>query len=243
MTDAIEPNKKVIRVGPDQVTITDAEVVIEAKHEMPEWEVVRSARPPSIYFEDKRYLLIEKEKAQRPYAFRYVLKPWPPGKESNPNMFFDYNLEAVAERDGGVKGESTATATWCLLLPLYPFLGFFWSGVQERLGRLGFLPRSLTGVSIFMSFCFAFAQAVMASILLNASGRTGHMTIGGIIVGMTGCNSVPLGSFNFPVGILDILLFVALVADAAMRFTHYQRDDQWHGGFLEWIFRKPSRSF
>jgi hypothetical protein len=28
-----------IQIGPDQVTITDQEVVIEAKHEMPDWQV------------------------------------------------------------------------------------------------------------------------------------------------------------------------------------------------------------
>ena len=28
-----------IRIGPDQVTITDQEVVIEAKHELPDWQV------------------------------------------------------------------------------------------------------------------------------------------------------------------------------------------------------------
>ena len=40
MPEQPETNKeRKIRIGPDQVTVTDNEVVIEARHEMPEWEV------------------------------------------------------------------------------------------------------------------------------------------------------------------------------------------------------------
>ena len=241
MPEPMELSKRVLRIGPDQVTVTDTEVVIEARHEMPEWEVVRALRAPSIYFEDKKYLLIEKEPAQRPYAFRYVLKPWPAGKESNPNQFFDYNAEAVAERDADHRGELSDNTMQVLLLPLYPFLGLLWSGFQERLIRFGFIPRTLTGVSIFMNFCLFFAQAVMCSIMLNGSARSGKMMIGGIIVAMSGRNFVPLGSFNFPLGVVDGVLLLALVADAAMRYTHYLRESEWTGGFLEWLLRRPAR--
>ena len=34
---------------------------------------------------------------------------------------------------------------------------------------------------------------------------------------------------------------LALVADVAMRYTHYLREDQWTGGFLEWLAPKSSR--
>ena len=36
-----------IRIGPDQVTISGQEVVIEAKHEMPDWQL-REASPDSL---------------------------------------------------------------------------------------------------------------------------------------------------------------------------------------------------
>lgn len=174
------PNKRVIRIGPDQVTITDQEVVIEAKAEMPEWEV-RTSRPPAIYFEDKKWLLVAKYPLTGPYAFRYVLHPWPEGKASNPNMFFDYNAEAVAERDASRRGEMSDSMVRVLLLPLYPFLGLLWSGAQERLVRFGFVPRYLTGISIFINFCLFFAQGVMVCVLLNGSARSGKMMIGGLI--------------------------------------------------------------
>ena len=39
------------RIGPDQVTVTDQEVVSEAKHEMPDWQF-REIKVIPIYFED-----------------------------------------------------------------------------------------------------------------------------------------------------------------------------------------------
>jgi hypothetical protein len=39
--------------------------------------------------------------------------------------------------------------------------------------------------------------------------------------------------------ILDSLLLVALIVDVPVRYSHYLRDDQWAGGFLEWL--KPGK--
>jgi len=114
-------------------------------------------------------------------------------------------------------------------------------GAQERLVRCGFIPRSLTGISIFMTFCLFFGQAVMFAIMINGSARSGKMMIGGMITALSGHNFMSLGGMNFPVGAFDGLLLLALVADAAMRYTHYLREDQWTGGFLEWLVPKPSR--
>jgi hypothetical protein len=229
---------RVIFVGPDRVTITGQEVVIEAKHEMPEWEV-RSSRPPTIYFEEKKFLLAAKESVAGSYRFRYVLQPWPEGKQSNPKLFFDYNAEAVAEREGDIRGEVANDGIRMLLLPLYPFLGWCWSGTQERLVRFGFVPRSLTSISIFSSFCACFAQAVVVSIMLNGSARSGKMMIGGFVTALSGHNFISLAGLKFPLGVLDALILLAFGADAAMRYTHYLREDQWFGGFLEWLMPAP----
>ena len=234
-------NVRVLRVGPDQVAVSDTKLIIDARHEMPEWEVVRSGRPPSIYFEDRRYLLVEKSPGEPPFEFRYVLKPWPPGRESNPNQFFDYNLEAVTERESGRRAELADTLIWVSLLPVYPFLGWLWSRGQERLIRFGFIPRTLTGVSIFATFCLLFTQLVMISVMINGSARSGKMMIGGILVALSGHNFIPLGPLNFPVGLLDATLLLAFVVDAAMRYTHYLRETEWTGGFLEWLLSRPPR--
>jgi len=37
------------------------------------------------------------------------------------------------------------------------------------------------------------------------------------------------------------VLFVALVADVAMRWTLYMREDQWCGGFLQWLVPRRLR--
>lgn len=236
MTEQEQSGKpeRCIRIGPDQVTVTGNEVVIEARREMPDWEV-RSSKAPAIYFEDKKYLLTEKRPAQPPYAMRYVLKPWPEGKIANDRVFHTYDAEAVANRDSSRRGETIDELVWACLLPLYPFLGFLWSGTQHRLVRFGFMPRTITGISIFAAFCLFFLQAVMCCIMINGSARSGTMMIGGIITALSGHNFVSLGFMNFPLGIADGVLLLALITDVAMRYTHYLREDQWTGGFFEWL--------
>ena len=93
-------SERVVTVGPDQVTVKEQEVIIDAKHPMPDWEV-RELNPAPIYFEDKKFQLIHKSKAERPFAVRYFLQPWPEGHVSSSKLFFNYDAEAVAERDGG----------------------------------------------------------------------------------------------------------------------------------------------
>jgi hypothetical protein len=84
-----------IRIGPDQVTITDQEVVIEAKHELPDWQV-REFKAIPIYFEDKKYFLVEKRKVQLRYAFRYVLRPWPESHMESAAFFLMDSLLLLA---------------------------------------------------------------------------------------------------------------------------------------------------
>ncbi len=234
------PSQRVLRIGPDRVTVTDTEVVIEAKHEMPEWEV-RSSRPPAIYFEDKKFLLIGKDKAEAPYGIRYTLQPWPEGKASNPNNFHTYDAATVAERGSSHRSELWGQLAWSLLLPFYPFLGLLWARTQERLGRLGFIPRSLTGISIFTSFGLFLAQGVMAAVMINASIRSGKLMIGGVIRAMTDQSHLQLGQLAISAGIIDAVLLAGFLADAVFRYAHYLGDDQWTGGFLEWLVPKSLR--
>jgi hypothetical protein len=215
-------------------------VFVEAKYEMPDWEV-RNSCAAAIYFEDKKFLLTGKEKAGHPYSFRYVLQPWPEGKSSNPKMFHTYDAEAVAERDSEQRGELFGKLALALLLPLYPFLGLLWSGTQARLNRFGFVPRALTGISIFTTLALLMSQGVMTSIMLNASARSGHMMIGGIIRAFVGHNDIQIGPVAFPVAILDALLLVVLLVDLPVRYSHYLREDQWTGGLLEWLVPKSLR--
>ena len=222
------------------MTIKETEVVIEAKHEMPDWEV-REFHMIPIYFKDHKFHLVGKRKAQPPFAFRYVLQLWPEGHVQNPKLFHTYDADAVAEREAARRSRMCDVVVRCCLLPLYPVLGFLWSGIQRRLARFGFVPRSITGVSIFMSFCLLFTQGVFAVILINASTRSGKMMAGGMIRALTSVDHIHIGRVSISVLTMDCLLFVALLADVLMRYGHYLRDDDWEGGFLEWLVPKFPR--
>src|SRR5262245_51601666 len=78
---------RVVKIGPDRVTVKDQEVIIEAKHKMPEWQV-RDLNPPPVYFEEKKYQLIHATKGEAPYEARYILKPWPEGQSSSSKLFY-----------------------------------------------------------------------------------------------------------------------------------------------------------
>ena len=115
-----EPHKQnalaAVRVGPDRVTIQANEVVIEAKHRMPDW-TVRELDPEPIYFHDKKYYLIQARKAQGRYEVVYILHPWAQDLSSTAKRFFNYDAEAVAERESGIRGGHWDTVGKALLAP------------------------------------------------------------------------------------------------------------------------------
>jgi hypothetical protein len=235
-----ETNQQVIRIGPDRVTITDHEVVIEAKHETNDWEV-RTNNAPAIYFRDKKYILAEQGEAQPPYKIRYVLRPWPPGKIPNPRMILTYGEDTVAERDSNRRGEAFNEIMWICLLPFYPFLGLLWSGAQQRLNRFGYVPRTITGLSIYTGFGMVLMQGVFVVVTINASMRLGKMMIGGLVGAMTRDGYLHFGSVSIPAGLLDGLLVVSCLVDLCVRYSRYLHEDQWTGGFLEWLVPQPRR--
>jgi len=111
------------------------------------------------------------------------------------------------------------------------------------LSRFGFVPRAITGISIFTTFCLYFAQGVFATVMINASLRSGKMMVGGFVRALASDDYIHLGPIKFPIMILDGLLIIACVTDVIGRYNRYLHDDQWDGGFLEWLFRRqPSLS-
>ncbi len=230
----------IILIGPDRVILSDPYVIIEARHEMPDWEV-RDFNPAPIYFQDKKYQLVVKRRARRPYAVRYYLQPWPEGQQAAANQFHTYDAEAVAERDAARRGGQRDELVRAMLMPLYPILGLLWSGMQKRLTRFGFIPRSITGVSIFTAFCVLFAEGIFTLITINASMRSRTPMIGGMIRAFSGSDHLQLGPVAIPLNLLDILLAVSCLADVVVRYNHYLREDEWAGGFLEWLVPKSLR--
>jgi hypothetical protein len=245
MTESLETSNacdvRVLEIGPDKVTVTNGDVIIDAKHEMPDWKV-RSFKVIPIYFDDKKYYLAEKREARPSYKVRYVLKPWVDGKFDSATIFQTYDAEAVAERDSSRRGEKGNEVAFAFLLLIYPLLGLFWSKTQQRLNRIGFVPRSITSISIFTTFCLIFGQGVFLVMSLQSSARSGVVVIGGMIRAFSPVSHVHIGPIGIPVHIFDILSVVALLADFLVRYTAYMRDDQWVGGFLEWMVPKSLRS-
>jgi len=229
-----------IQIGPDQVTISDREVLIEAKREMPDWQV-REFKVIPIYFEDKRYFLAEKRRAEPPYAFHYVLRPWPEGHIDAAALFHTYDAEAVAERDLAHRSGQQEELARLSLLPLYPFLGFLWSGPQRKLIRFGFLPQSITGASIFTGFCVMLLQGAFTAVMVNISARTGKLMLGGMIRAFAGQDHFHIGPIGIPVALLDCLLLLALLADVPVRYSLYLKEEEWAGGFLEWMVPRSWR--
>jgi len=219
--------------------VTDQEVVIESKHEMPDWKV-QTMQVPVIHFEGRKYFLAEKGQAQPPYAIRYVLRPWPEGRVPNARLFYVYSAETVAERDADRRTGMREEMMRAQLLVFYPFLGLLWSGIQKRLIRLGFLPHAISGISIFTVFSLLLTQGAFIALMLQGSARSGHMMIGGIIRAVIGENYIQVGPVNLPVAIIDGLLMLALLCDVLIRYTRYLRDEDWAGGFLEWLVPRSS---
>jgi hypothetical protein len=241
MTETLTtPSERVLKVGPDRVTISSDQVVIEAKHEMPDWNV-RELNHVPLYFGENKYYLVEKSKARPPYATRYVLVPWPEGQSTSAKGLYTYDLDAVKEREQSNRSGNFDDVGRAFLMPLYPFLGLLWSDNQKRLIRFGFVPHSISGISIFICFGFLLGQGIFAAILLNAGARAGHFMIGGFVRAMVSADYVHIGSLSIPVALFDSLLVIALLLDVPIRFARYFHEDQWCGGFLEWIVRSEPR--
>src|SRR6266481_2076597 len=213
MEESSKPKpERVLQIGPDRITVTGDEVAIEAKHEMPNWEV-RELNPAPVYFEDKKYYLIEKRRANPPYAVRYLMAPWPADQSAGTKLFYTYDAETVAEREANHRLGNRDEVVRLGLLPLYPLLGLLWSGTQQRLTRFGFVPRTITSASIFIVFCLLFAQGVFACVMINTILRSGKLMIGGIVRAMMSQDHFHLGPISIPVMLLDSILLVTFVAD------------------------------
>ncbi len=225
---------RVLQVGPDRVTITDTEVVIEARHPLLDWDVREMNHVP-VYVQEKKYFLVQKRRGEPPYATHYLLHPWGEFQETNAPHFHTYDAEAVRERDAHLRSAQVDDLGRAFLMPLYPLLGLLWSGMQKRLIRFGYVPHVITGFSVFVNFALIFGQAVFLLIFLNTSLRAGKVILGGFLRALANSDHISLGLFNVPVGALDILLTIGLILDVLVRYSRYMRDDQWAGGFFEWI--------
>jgi len=211
----------VISVGSDRVCIYEDRVIIEAA-EMMDWPAREFARVP-VYFEGRKFLVHSSGPAIPPYVRKYELVPWPVEQHEASNRAVFYDEDYVAARDAAAREQRKFTRLYYLLLPLYPCLGWCWSGIKSgALWRWGFEPRSITSASLFLTLC-----------LLLAEGTAIGWLAGGFLVWMT-------GDWNYRTA--DVLIAVILFLDLIVRYDQLLRSDSadlW--GFGEWLWRRRKR--
>jgi hypothetical protein len=223
-----------IAVGPDQVEITATQVIINARHPMPDWQVREYSRIP-IYFRDQKYFLRQKSAGQKPFAARYLLELWPADNKEIAPTTFDYNEEVVKEREAAIRGRHFETVVQAALLLVYPLVGLFWSKTKDNLARFGVAARTTTGISIMLTFGLVLLDGVFAKMLLMGSLKTGRVAVGGILRTFAGQDHWEVGSIALPIVWFDVALFIVLVLDVLLRYSQHLRDDGVNFGFMEWM--------
>lgn len=205
-----------VNIGSDEVCVERERVVIHAAEPM-DWPVREFCRVP-ILFQGSKYYLRSKTTGEQPRKNIYELWPWPAElHEESPRVIL-YNEAYVADRDSAAADGRRREWANRLLLPLYPFLGLFWSGFKNHiLGPRGFEPGSITKASIALTFNLFFAEGIFVGWLA-----------GGILTYFVG---------SYALRPADWLLLLVLGVDTVMRFGQTLRFDvQDHWGFCEWLW-------
>ena len=226
-------------VGADRVAFFGELLIIDARHEMPDWTLREFARKP-IYFREKKYALRSKHAAGKPYARRYVLEPWPENFAEVSRQFFLYDEATVNAREAAFRGEVTDSALHKVLLPLYPFLGFLWTGTKDKLAGVGFEPRSITAGSILVTFALLLPELALVGLILLVSSLQGHPNFAGLLRVLWGSPEIEVFGVTLPFWPIEFLVVTAATADFAMRFSQkFKSSDEAPWGFLEWLKPPP----
>ena len=168
MLPAPQLDPEAAKVGPDVARIENGVLVIYSKRDMSEW-VVREFKRPAIWFREHKFYLRAKVPAAKPYRWKYTLWPWTDDDLEVPPYEIDYHEDYVRERESGFKRRLAADSVHWSLLPLYPFLGFLWSGVKDWLQDFGFVPRSITAISVMLEFGIMLLWGIYVGYLFGGS--------------------------------------------------------------------------
>jgi hypothetical protein len=157
---------------------------------------------------------------------RYLLERWPEDADfGTAPLSFTYDEQFVAERDAEYARMKRCDRLGTVLICLYPVLGFLWSGTKKKLVPAGFVPRSITGISIFTCVC-----------LLLLQGTFIRMRLGLFTLLFGKIHRIETGLLG-----LDYLLFACMIVDIVLRFDqHIKNNVESPWGFGEWI-TKPFR--
>lgn len=225
--ETAQADHQVLQIGRDMLTIQGEFVTIDAAREMPDWEV-RDFRRMPIFIGEFKFFLRQKSQGHAPFAMRYLLERWPDDAQIDSAPFsFTYDEQFVLDRDAEHARRDYYDKLGSALMALYPVLGFLWSGTKKKLIPAGFVPRSITSVSIFTGLC-----------LLVLQGTFVRMRVGLFTILFGKIHKLELGLLA-----LDYALFALLLVDIVLRFDQHIKGVENPWGFCEWItkpFRKKS---
>ena len=142
---------RVEEASPDLVRVEGDVLAIYSPRDMPDW-VVREFSRPAIVFQEQKCFLLAKERVRGPFRWKYSLRAWPQDDHQSPPYTIVYSHAYVCGRERDHSRRVALDSTACLLRPLFPVLGFLWSGTKERLAFLGFPTRSITSASVAIEF-------------------------------------------------------------------------------------------
>src|ERR1051325_3193822 len=217
-----DTNQQTLWVGKDFLTITEQFVIIDAAREISDWQVREFQRLP-IFLGDFKFFLRQKGDAQPPFARRYLLERWPDDAQFDAAASsFTYDEQFVAARDAEYARNLRYERIGRALICFYPLLGFLWSGIKRKLEPAGFIPRSITGISIFSCVCLMLLQGTFLRM------RLGLFTV---LFGRMG--GLQLGLLAADYALLGLMLL-----DTVLRFDqHIKGVAEYPWGFCEWITR------
>ena len=215
----MESAGNILKVGADEVHFAGEFIIIHASREIADWMSREYCRSP-IWFQGKKYFLAGKGPLEAPFAVRYKLAPWPAECHEESSISYVYDEALVAERDQDFKTGRVGHHANVLLTPLYPLLGFAWSGIKEKiLAPWGFESKSITDASLMLQFGLVLLQGIylvwLRGGVFQFFWRAGETSV-----------------------TLDWALFLGLAADGLVRANQRLTNEAvFPYGFLEWLVK------
>jgi hypothetical protein len=218
MEPVFENSREGLTVGSDKVVFFDGSIVVYAARAMADWQVREYCRIP-VFFQDRKYYIRRKARAEAPYVMGYELAPWPEDLHEESSLSITYDQEYVARRDRFLQQDKLDDFGRLLLLPCFPLLGFLWSGFKDRrLERFGFDPVSMTSASLLVEFAIFLIETVFLLVLPI------HVGFAQVVFGL----ETPW---------FDCTLLVMVLADMVARYDQVLRGVEIPAGFLEWLLK------
>jgi hypothetical protein len=214
-------SQALLGVAGDSVRLDDNRIVIVSPEPMPDWKVGRYRRT-AIHFRGTRYAVV----GTRPVlgGHEYVLEPWPARPNELASQEIVYDDAYVRERQDQAEAVREQKRQFWMILPAWPFFGF--------------LPRSVK-VKLRSRFGFELVGGTLLSVLVELVALV-FLTVFTVVRGATGLDwlTMKIGGGG---EVRDLVLFVALVVDTAIRSGVFFDDEYPPYGFWEWIVHPEAK--